>query len=65
VQQLKQRLRVRASITVSNVPKVLNTLLKQAVDWNVITRHPCSIRLLPLHKGSARVFTISTNTRGL
>jgi integrase len=40
--------------TSSSPRTVLNTLLKQAVDWNVIARHPCTIRLLPIHKGSAR-----------
>lgn len=38
----------------NNVLTMLNALLKQAVEWNVIARHPCTIRLLPIHKGSAR-----------
>jgi integrase len=27
-------------------------LLKKAVEWNVIERMPCTIRLLPIHKPS-------------
>jgi integrase len=54
VQQLKNHLRHKAPKTVNNALTVLNTLLKQAVEWNVIVRHPCTIRLLPIHKGSAR-----------
>jgi integrase len=53
VQHLKNHLREKAPKTVNNVLTVLNTLLKQAVEWNVIARHPCTIRLLPIHKGSA------------
>ncbi len=33
---------------------VLNTLLKKAVEWGVIDRMPCAIRLLPVPKPSAR-----------
>ena len=54
VQHLKSHLRQKAPKTVNNVLTVLNALLKQAVEWNVIARHPCTIRLLPIHKGSAR-----------
>ena len=32
---------------------VLSKLLKNAVDWNVIERMPCTIRLLPIPKPSA------------
>ena len=32
---------------------VLNTLLKNAVEWDVIDRMPCAIRLLPSPKSSA------------
>src|SRR5712691_8416719 len=54
VQHLKNHLRQKAPKTVNNALTVLNVLLKQAVEWNVIVRHPCTIRLLPIHKGSAR-----------
>ena len=32
---------------------VLNVLLKKAVEWDVIERMPCTIRLLPIPKASA------------
>jgi integrase len=31
---------------------VLNVLMKKAVEWDVIDRVPCSVRLLPVPKGS-------------
>ena len=37
----------------NNVLTVLNVLLKKAVEWNVIDRVPCVIRLLPIPKPSA------------
>jgi integrase len=52
VQRLKSYLRDRAPKTVNNVLTVLNMLLKKAVEWNVIDRMPCTIRLLPIHKPS-------------
>jgi integrase len=54
VQGLKCHMGQKAPKTVNNALTVLNVLLKQAVEWNVIARHPCTIRLLPIHKGSAR-----------
>jgi integrase len=53
VQQLKNQLKDRAPKTVNNVLTVLNTLLKKAVEWDVIERMPCTIRLLPISKPSA------------
>jgi integrase len=53
VQHVKQALNQRASKTVNNVLAVLNKLLKVAVEWNVIDRMPCAIRLLPIPKPSA------------
>jgi hypothetical protein len=53
VQNLKRRLHDRAPKTVNNVLTVLNVLLKKAVEWNVIDRVPCVIRLLPIPKPSA------------
>ena len=47
VQRLKQRLKEKAAKTVNNTLTVLNVLLKTAVEWDVIERRPCSIRLLP------------------
>jgi len=53
VQRLKGQLRDRAPKTVNNVLTVLNMLLKKAVEWDVIDRMPCTIRLLPIPKPSA------------
>jgi len=46
VQGLKQYLTGRAPKTVNNWLTVLKTLLRKAVEWEVIERMPCSIRLL-------------------
>jgi integrase len=48
VQQLKAGLAARAPKTVNNVLTVLNTMLKKAVEWGVIDRMPCTVRLLPV-----------------
>ena len=53
VQGVKHALRERAPKTVNNVLTVLNKILKTAVEWDVLDRMPCAIRLLPLPKGSA------------
>ena len=53
VQQLKHDLRDRAPKTVNNTLTVLNMLLRKAVEWDVIERMPCAIRLLPVPKPSA------------
>jgi integrase len=45
---------VHSPKTVNNVLTVLNVLLKKAVEWDVIDRMPCSIRLLPIPKASAQ-----------
>lgn len=52
VQQLKHRLSDRAPKTVNNVLTVLNMLLKKAVEWDVIERMPCAVKLLPAPKPS-------------
>ena len=54
VQGIKTHLTDRAPKTVNNVLTVLNTLLKKAVEWEVIDRMPCAVRLLPVPKSSAR-----------
>jgi integrase len=54
IQRLKTHLGTKAPKTVNNVLTVLNTLLKTAVDWEVIDRVPCTIRLLPTPQGSAQ-----------
>lgn len=53
VQDVKRHLNDRAPKTVNNVLTVLNMLLKKAVEWDVIERMPCTIRLLPIQKPSA------------
>jgi integrase len=50
---VKHALRERKPKTVNNVLTVLNKLLKTAVEWDVLERMPCAIRLLPLPKSSA------------
>ena len=54
VQGIKTHLTNRAPKTVNNVLTVLNTLLKKAVEWAVIDRMPCTVRLLAVPKSSAR-----------
>jgi len=46
VQRLKICLKDKAPKTVNNVLTVFNVLLKKAVEWDVIERMPCTIRLL-------------------
>jgi integrase len=53
VQRLKSHLRDKAPKTVNNVLTVLGVMLKKAVEWGVIERVPCVIRLLPIPKPSA------------
>jgi integrase len=52
VQHLKRGLRAKAPKTVNNMLTVLNVLLKKGVEWEVIDQMPCSIKLLPVPKGS-------------
>lgn len=53
VQRLKMRLSEKAPKTVNNVLTVLNTMLKIAVEWGVIDRMRCSVRLLRTPKPNA------------
>lgn len=53
VQWLKGQRQGLAPKTVNNVLTVLSTLLKRAVEWDLIERMPCTIRLLPIPKPSA------------
>lgn len=46
VQRLKSSLRDKNPKTVNNVLTVVNTLLKVAVEWDVIDHVPCTIKLL-------------------
>ena len=52
VQEVKRHLADRSPKTVNNVLTVLNTLLRKAVEWDVIEQMPCTIRLLPVPKPS-------------
>lgn len=52
VQQLKAALSEKSAKTTNNVLSVLSVLLRKAVEWAVIDRVPCSIRLLPIPKAS-------------
>ena len=54
IQRVKSHLKDRTPKTVNNVLTVLNTLLKKAVEWNVVAGMPCTCRLLPVPKPSAR-----------
>jgi integrase len=53
VQHLKVSLRDKSSKTVNNVLSVLNVLLKQAVEWGVLEKMPCSIRLVRVPRTDA------------
>jgi integrase len=53
VQRVKRQLIDHAPKTVNNVLTVLNMLLKKAVEWDLINRMPCTVRLLPIPKPSA------------
>ena len=46
IQRLKRRLETKAAKTVNNVLTVLNTILKVAVEWEILDQMPCTIRLL-------------------
>ena len=56
MQRLKQGLGSKAVKTVNNVLTVLNVLLKTAVEWQVISQMPCTIRLLPVPKSSSTTY---------
>ncbi len=56
VQRLKHRLLKKAPKTVNNILTVLNVLLKKAVEWDVIERMPCTIKLLPVAEARRRRF---------
>ena len=56
MQHVKRHLSESSPKTVNNVLSVLNTWLKKAVEWGVLEQMPCTIRLLPIPKGSATFF---------
>jgi integrase len=53
VQRLKAQLEVKSPKTVNNILAVLSILLKKAVEWDVIERMPCRIKLLSIEKDAA------------
>ena len=53
VQRLKSAMGAKAPKTVNNVLTVLSVILKTAVEWDVIERVPCSIKLLKAPKTTA------------
>jgi integrase len=56
VQRLKRNLQAKSPKTVNNILAVLSVLLKKAVEWEVIERMPCTMKLLPVTKGSTRFY---------
>jgi integrase len=54
VQRLKRAMESKAAKTVNNALAALSVLLKKAIEWNVIDRMPCTIRLLRTPKSAAR-----------
>src|SRR5262245_58027646 len=63
VQRLKQQLQDRSPKTVNNILVVLNVLLKKAVEWDVVDRVPCAIRLLSVPKPSAGFYDFDEYAR--
>ena len=63
VQRVKKHLATRKPKTVNNVLTILNTLLKKTVEWGVIDRMPCTIRLLRVAKPSARFHDVADYER--
>jgi integrase len=53
VQRLKAWLVMKSPKTVNNVLSLLNVMLKTAVEWDIIERLPCTIKLLRVDKGNA------------
>jgi integrase len=53
VQRLKLSLHDKSPKTVNNVLSVLNVLLKQALEWGVLDKMPCSIRLVRVPRTDA------------
>jgi integrase len=56
VQRLKRNLEAKSPKTVNNILAVLSALLKKAVEWAVVERMPCAIKLLPTSKGTTRFY---------
>jgi len=48
---------------VNNILTVLNVLMKKAVEWESIERMPCTIKLLPVPKGSTSFYDFEAYER--
>ena len=56
VQQLKSALSTKSPKSVNNVLTVLNVLMRTAVEWDVIERVPCSIKMLHTPRAEASFY---------
>jgi len=56
VQHLKSALSARSPKTVNNVLTVLNVLMRTTVEWSVIDRVPCAIKMLRTPKTEAAFY---------
>ncbi len=54
IQHLKSRLCKKAPKTVNNILTVLNKLLNVALEWDIINKMPCTIRLLKTQEKEAQ-----------
>jgi len=63
VQRLKGQLELKSPKTVNNVLCVLSVLLKKAVEWGLIERMPCTVKLLRVDKGNAAFHDIDEYER--
>jgi integrase len=63
VQRLKAHLAMKSPKTVNNVLAVLSVLLKKAVEWDVIDRMPCTVKLLRVDKGKAVFYDVDEYER--
>ena len=63
VQQLKSAMVAKAPKTVNNVLTVLSVMLRTAVEWNVIDRVPCTMKLLKAPKTTAAFYDFEAYER--
>jgi excisionase family DNA binding protein len=63
VQQLKSAMVAKSPKTVNNVLTVLSVMLRTAVEWDVIDRVPCTIKLLKAPKTTALFYDFAEYER--
>lgn len=63
VQKVKSSLSARSRKTVNNVINVLSKLLNVAVEWNVIPRRSCTIKLLKVDNPTPRFYEFDEYSR--